>query len=264
MIAVLIALLATVIPVDQSTSSGSRQAAVEIVKKIQRADYEGDRAALRQLLDQLAPISSDLHLGSRVRYWRGFALWRRALNGFNDRVDMAEQDRDLAQAVTEFEEALKLDPKFTDAKAALISCLQNLLFIHRAEPERVNDLVARFVPLQREALAEAPDNPRLLWVRGAREWYNPPERGGGQVIALATYARGLELARAQKGQITDPMEPSWGEPELLMNLAFANLNATKPDVAAAEKYAQGALVLVPYWHYVRDILMPQIRNARGR
>jgi hypothetical protein len=47
-----------------------------------------------------------------------------------------------------------------------------------------------------------------------------------------------------------------------MNLAFANLNRAKPDLAAAERYAQSALALVPYWHYVRDILLPQIRKAK--
>jgi hypothetical protein len=47
-----------------------------------------------------------------------------------------------------------------------------------------------------------------------------------------------------------------------MNLAFANLNRATPDIAAAERHAQSALTLVPYWHYVRDILMVQIRKAK--
>lgn len=48
-----------------------------------------------------------------------------------------------------------------------------------------------------------------------------------------------------------------------MNLAFANLNRTVPEVAAAERYARKALDLVPYWHYVRDILMAQIREKKA-
>lgn len=40
-----------------------------------------------------------------------------------------------------------------------------------------------------EAPAAAPDNPRLLWVHGANQWYNTPERGGGQTAALATYEK---------------------------------------------------------------------------
>ena len=67
--------------------------------------------------------------------------------------------------------------------------------------------------------------------------------------------------REHKESISDPLEPTWGEPELLMSLAWSNLNRTTPDLKAAKQYAQAALKLVPYWHYVRDFLMPQIRAA---
>jgi hypothetical protein len=44
-----------------------------------------------------------------------------------------------------------------------------------------------------------------------------------------------------------------------MNLAWSQLNRAAPEVAAAESNARAALALVPNWHYVRDILLPQIR-----
>ena len=49
-----------------------------------------------------------------------------------------------------------------------------------------------------------------------------------------------------------------------MNLACSNLNRATPDLGAAEKYARAALELVPYWHYVRDILMVETREAKGK
>src|SRR5207245_10740589 len=49
-----------------------------------------------------------------------------------------------------------------------------------------------------------------------------------------------------------------------MSLAGANFYRTTPDVAAAEQYARSALALVPYWHYVKDILLPQIAAAKIR
>jgi hypothetical protein len=49
-----------------------------------------------------------------------------------------------------------------------------------------------------------------------------------------------------------------------MNLAWSNLNRSTPDLKAAEEDAQAALKLIPYWHYVRDILMPQIRAAQAK
>jgi hypothetical protein len=62
----------------------------------------------------------------------------------------------------------------------------------------------------------------------------------------------------------DPLEPSWGKPELMMSLAYCHLNANVADVNAAERYAREALEIVPYWHYVRDILLPQILAAKAK
>jgi hypothetical protein len=49
-----------------------------------------------------------------------------------------------------------------------------------------------------------------------------------------------------------------------MSLAWSNLNRTVPDLNASERNAQAALALVPNWHYVRDILMHQIRDAKAK
>jgi hypothetical protein len=46
-----------------------------------------------------------------------------------------------------------------------------------------------------------------------------------------------------------------------MNRAWSNLNRNTPDLKAAQADAAAALALVPYWHYVRDILIPQIQEA---
>ena len=249
----------------------ARNSAKATSARIRRADYEGDRAALRRLHAELTPLRSlteDRRLASRVRYWQGFAMWRRAINGFNEAADPEDLERDLRQAILEFDEAVRTDPTFVDAMAGIISCLGYLSYLHRDDAARIQELVPRLVRMLEESLAAAPENPRLLWVQGPTLWYARPglskaEIAERQGLALATYEKALGLARAQRGT-DDPLEPSWGEPELLMNLAWSNLNRTPPDVHAAEKYATQALALVPDWHYVRDILMPQIRRAADR
>jgi hypothetical protein len=50
----------------------------------------------------------------------------------------------------------------------------------------------------------------------------------------------------------------------MTSLAYCYLNANSPDVNAAERYARYALEIVPYWHYVRDILLPQILAAKAK
>ena len=246
---------------QQRTNADVRKSATAIVTQIQRADYEGDRPGLKRLFEDLSPFVNDKQIGAKVRYWRGFALWRRAFNGGNESANDLEQD--LAAALTEFEKAWAQDPNFVDAKIAAASCLQNISALRYMGNDlpHAQELMQKSFPLLKEAAAAEPDNPRLLWVLGAYRFYNPPERGGGQLFAIQTYEKGLQAARRQESSGSDVLVPSWGEPELLMSLAFSNLNKKKPDLAAAEKYAQQALALVAYWHYVRDLLLPQIRKA---
>jgi uncharacterized protein YciI len=251
-------------PADKTSLELSRDSIIRTVTQIQRADYEGDRPALKRLHDELTPIPEDNKLASRVLYWRGFALWRRAINGFNETPTPNDLEADLTQAVTDFKDAIARDPAFVEPKIGAGSSLGYLMYLHKNDSTRVQELYQQSSPLLKEAMAAAPDNPRLLWVLGPMRWSSPPERGGGQDKAIEGYNRGLEVIRNQKRDASDPLDPSWGEPELLMSLAWSNLSRTTPDLNAAEQDARAALKIVPYWHYVRDILMPQIQAAQAK
>jgi hypothetical protein len=260
----LLLIVATPVPLAASTIDRAREQATTMVAQIQRADYEGDRAALERLHRELAPLVEIKDVGPRVQYWRGFALWRRAINGFNDKVDAKELQSDLGMALDDFEDASRRDPAFADAKIGALSCLGFLAYSFSGDRESSSfqESIARAKQLRKEAADMAPDNPRLAWVMGPMIWNSPPERGGGQAQAIERYQKGLETIRSLKKKDSDPLDPTWGEPELLMSLAWSHLNQTTPDVKAAEQEAGAALKLVPYWHYVRDILMPQIQAAK--
>jgi hypothetical protein len=234
-----------------------------IVAQIQHADFAGDQVAMQKGYDDLQPFLENVALASRIRYWRGFAQWRRAINGFNDSIDPTELEQNLKTALDEFKIATEKDPTFVDAKVGTISCLGYLAFMNRQDQARAKELVGLIVPLVKEATDIAPDNPRLIWVRGPILWNTPPERDGGHDKAIENYRRGLEVYSKIKTS-NDPFEPSWGKPELMMSLAYSYLNTTPSDVSAAERYARTALEVVPYWHYVRDILLPQILAAKAK
>lgn len=242
-----------------ASAEPARHAMAKVVARIQKADYEGDRKSLLSLAGEMEPYAKNSSLTSRALYWRGFAMWRRALNGFNDSTDPKELEKDLTEAVKDFADATAKDPEFVDAKVANAACLFTLMYLNKDDAERRQGYLKQGIELMGEARKAAPENPRFLWVEGGGLWFVPVERGGGQAKAIETYERGLESARKQRGRVSDPIEPAWGEPELLMNRAWSHLNKAAPDVAAAESDARAALALVPNWHYVRDILLPQIR-----
>lgn len=240
-----------------------RDHVTEIVTAIQRSDYEGDRSALKKHYEQLTPFLEHKELAARVRYWRGFDLWRDAINGFNDSVDPAELERLLNQAIVEFKEALETDPGFVDAKIGMISCLGYIAFIHRQDKARVQQQLAQMAPLIKEAKQAAPDHPRLIWVLGPVLFYTPPEQGGGVDKVIESYEKGLEVCAKTKAP-DDQLDPSWGKPELMMSLAYTYLTRTPPDLDKAERNAKAALEIVPHWRYARDILWPQIIAAKSK
>jgi tetratricopeptide (TPR) repeat protein len=237
--------------------------AARIVAQIQRGDYEGNQAAMQKGYDDLKPFLDDKTIASRVRYWRGFAQWRRAINGFNDKVDPKVLEQQLNTALDEFKAALEIDPKFVDAKVGTISCTGFLFFVHKEDEAHRKERRERILALVKEADAVEPDNPRLIWIHGPIYWNTPVEQGGGQDKMIQVYEQAIQKC-AYISSPPDPLEPSWGKPELLMSLAYAYMNKKAPDPIAAEPYARAALELVPYWHYTRDILLPQILAAKAK
>ena len=262
---ILLIILMPLVAAYGTPKEDTHEQAARIVVAIQRADYEGNQGAMQRGFDELKPFLEDKELASRIRYWRGFAQWRRAINGFNDTVDRKELEQDLQTAIDEFKVAMELDPKFVDAKVGMISCLGYTAYIHKQDQMRAKELIGQFMQLLKEADEVAPDNPRVIWVHGPLLWNTPAERGGGQEKTIKNHQRGLEACSRIKPS-EDPLEPSWGKPELMMSLAYCYLNTTTTvrDVNAAERYARGALEIIPYWHYMRDFLLPQVLAAKAK
>jgi hypothetical protein len=250
-------------PEAKPAANPARDSVIRIVDEIKRADYEGDRVALKRLRGELTPLPDDKVLASRELYWRGFALWRRAINGFNESPAPKDLEEDLNGAIADFNDSLIHDPAFVESKIGEASCFGYLAYLSMKDPARMQDMIQHSSSFLKDAMASDPDNPRLLWVLGPIRWSSPPDRGGGQDKAFDVYRRGLEAVRT-KPAVSDPLEPSWGEPELLMNRAWSNLHRTTPDLKAAHTDAAAALLLVPYWHYVRDVLLPQIQEAQSK
>ena len=264
-------------PVLAATPEPQRDAVVQRVAAIQRADYEGDRVTLKRCYDELTAYVDDKDLGAKVRYWRGFALWRRAVNGANDKVPPGELQDDFKQAVTEFEAAIARDPGFADARSAAGATLGNLMALYATypdlspefkDPARKQQSIDNALTYMNDAQASDPENPRVWWVLGPVRWYQSFQRKESAEkssdAAIEMYQKGLEAARKRKNLVSDPLTPSWGEAECLMSLAAAKFYRPAPDLAAADEYAHSALKLVPHWHYVKDILIPAIETAKAK
>src|SRR3954468_21757680 len=120
-----------------------------IIGQIQRGDYEANQAPIRKGFDDTKPFVEENEIAARVRYWRGFAQWRRAINGFNDKIDPKELEQQLNAALDEFKIALEKDPTFVDAKLGIISCNGFLLFAEPKDEARRKERIERILALEK-------------------------------------------------------------------------------------------------------------------
>lgn len=233
------------------------------VQAIVVADYEGDRAQLDRLY-----VESDRYLGApsvqaRVHYWRGFAKWRRAINGANETPVPTDLVDDVDLCIAELRRSGELDPSFVDARIGEIACMGLALFFDAARAG-APEFLDRYRMLLADLKVTGVGNPRYVWVWGMAYFNQPAERGGGADNVIAAYHDALRDVRAGTGVAISPLDPSWGEAELNVNLAYSYLNKPAPQLDLAQLHVDAAIRLVPTWHYARDILRPQIVEAIRR
>jgi len=209
-----------------------------------KAGYTADLAALADAAREAQAVAAaDPSLAALAHYWAGYALWQRAVNDVNRKVDPAA---DRAAALAEFDAALAARESFADAHA-LAAWLHGWLWA--ADPDNKDAHQKALVAHLTRARELEPDNPRVLWE-------------AAYVLQVRDKERALKILDDLVGRADRPapqsLEPDWGIPEATMLLAYNRLNAEPPDVARAEALAHRALELRPGWYYVESILMPLI------
>ena len=232
---------------------------VAIKADLMSADYRADLPALAEGRLRAVALSDDPNLGYLADYWSGFASWRIVLNGAGGKLTPDEAKAHLAKAVVDFESSINKKSGFADGYAGAAAVHGWLAAYSRSDPTNMNKEIDNYKRLINRALELEPDNPRVLWIQAIPYMVMPPERGGSIDRAIELYRKMVENARPLTP--SSPL-PDWGKPEGLMSLANAHIMKPSPDINAATEEARAALELQPQFHYVKDILIPQIEAKR--
>jgi hypothetical protein len=231
----------------------------ELAAAVLSADYRADRAELARLDAELGRLDAG-RLNDYRDYWRGFALWRRAMNGFSVKPAPEDLDADLVKALERFHSALTRHPDWDEVKSAMLGAWGNRIFLAGEDTERRRKLYEEAGEFYKWAMAYEGDNPRVLWIKGGLQMVVPPAKGGDWTKAAATLRKGVAGAWAEASSATPApaWAPKWGGAENLMNLAYLYSHLPTPDRTAALAYAEGALTKAPEWHYVKNVQLPMI------
>lgn len=231
----------------------------ELAAAVLSSDYRGDRAELARLDEELGHLDAGA-LNDYRDYWRGFALWRRAMNGFNENPAPGDLDADLVKALERFQSALARHPDWDEVKSAMLGAFGNRIYLAGSDAEKRKKLLEDAGAYYKWVMAYEGENPRVLWIKGGMQMIVPSASGGDWTKAAATLRQGVASAwkEASSSVSAPPWAPTWGGAENLMNLAYLHSHLPTPDRATALAYAEGALTKAPEWHYVKDVQLPQI------
>ena len=189
-----------------------------LVVEVRSADYRGDRAALARL-DQMLGELDDERLAEYRDYWRGFARWRRAQNGFNETPTPADLVADLDLAVGHFKASLARRPDWVEAKLAMVGCWGNLVYLAGGDTEKKKAILAELLPACNTIILDEahqlPDTDhRRHAVRGAAALRGRHFQGRGHLAAgcRSVLAGGQWRAGAPRlvsflGRTREPDEP---------------------------------------------------------
>jgi tetratricopeptide (TPR) repeat protein len=239
------------------------RALLQLVRAVQETDYKGHLDSLRQLHAAMVPFVDNAELAKHARYWRGFALWRRALNALGQGGSPDSTDADFARANEEFRHALRLDSAYAEAKIGLVAGLSNRVFFNQENSALRVALIREYRPLLEQLTQSDRDNPRFVFVAAPQRFHAPPEVGGSRTEAIAMVEAALaRLAPSRADTIEAALEPTWGGPELHMLLA-ALLLRSRTQLDKAQLHAERALALRPDWLAVRRNLIPAIHALRA-
>jgi hypothetical protein len=170
-------------------------------------------------------------------------------------VSAADLKAHLERAVADFQSSMQKKETFADAYASAASIYGWLAYMNRADAATMKTQIETSARLRARAEALEPSNPRVLWCAAA---FSSSRRPPPEATSIAPYRKQVNASAPLNPK--SPL-PDWGKAEALMSLAFAHMIKSAPDLIASATEADAALKLEPRWHYVPDILIPQIEAA---
>ena len=110
-----------------------------------------------------------------------------------------------------------------------------------------------------QALALAPDNPRVLLQAGINKMYTPEFYGGSKTEALRLFAKAVSIFDSSSGM--DSLKPDWGRLESLAWLG--RCYAEQKDFAKAVGVYKKALSENPDYAWIKYKLLPEAEQKLG-
>lgn len=231
---------------DNNASAGSlpittaRSNILEGGRLVAQGVCQDDRSLIRQAAVLFNRSIGQHDLTALASYYTGYAHYRLATIG--PKKERPDGNERLAEAIAHLRKAVNYDDRDAEAQALLGLCYS--VSIGRRQYRALFHGPAAAVSL-RQALKEAPENPRVVLFNAFVMYMKPILFGGSERAAVQGFERAAELFDTwipPDGPFAD-LQPSWGEAEtyVLLGSAYARRGEQDKGKRALER----ALMIAP-------------------
>jgi len=224
-----------------------------LASEARTADLRGSWDGLMRAHDAIAAVPVPATGAAWIDYYLAYVDWRQAALAY-----MAEGTPGVAallrQAADHLLRALEATPGFTEARLLLVIVDGGIMNV---EPQRAAELAPRMRANSQTVIAEAPDNPRVKFLRAFMGFYTPGRTRAEKDAALASWREAAD-AFPKRPSAT---EPQWGRAEAWAWLGGTLLVDGKP--AEAKIALERAIADRKDFWWARDIALPQATRPRA-
>lgn len=218
------------------------------------ADLRGNWDGLLQAHHAIESLPASATAPAWIDYYLGYIDWRQSSLAFMAE-GLAGTTALLRHAADHLLRALEAVPGFTEARLLLVIVDGGMM---NADPQRVAELAPRLRANVQQVVAEAPDNPRVKYLRAFMGFYVPGRTRAEKDAALVDWRAAAEAFPRRP----PANEPEWGRAEAWAWLGGTLLADGKP--AEAKEALEHAIADRKDFWWARDIALPQATRTRDR
>jgi hypothetical protein len=249
--------LATTTALSITEAAGPRARLIEARDLAYDANYRNDQAGLRAAIAALESLAKHGDEGAYAHYYLWWTYWALTASQAQDK-DMAGGLASARLALQHARSAVASRDRDPEFQAALANALIGVGVMDRSGFEPV---LKELTTVRAKAVELGPTNPRAVLMDAGVIFNTPPEAGGSQERGIARWQEALKLFEAEANEKTvDPIAPRWGHALAYGWMAGLYLRTSPPQKELARKAAETALEMRPDFWWVRDQILPQLRE----
>jgi len=235
----------------------SRAMLIEARNLAYDANFRNDQSGLRSAIAAIDPLAGKAEVASYAHYYLAWTYWMLVASQIEEK-DMTAALESATRALEHARAGVATRAGDSEFQTMLANALVANGILDRA---RFKALWAELATVRKKALALGPKNPRAVMMDAGIIYWAPPDQGGGRETGLARWDQAARLFEAEASVPSDdPLAPRWGYALYHGWSANLYLSMTPPLMARAKSAADAALALRPDFWYVRERVLPKLRE----